>query len=132
MAEEVGHEVVLEVDISSTWTEIGGVTSCSINRGREVIDITDFADTSGARKKLMGLKDGSISLSLNLDLSDAGQGEIYDRWADGADLDFGFKWDGSAGTRQTVACKVESINETGAVEGVVTAEVSLTFNGVIS
>lgn len=134
MAEEVGHEVVLEVDPvgSSSWTEIDGVTSCSIGRNRDMLDITSFKDTSGARKRLAGLKDGTIQISGNLILADAGQTEIRARYNDGADLEFGFKWDGSSGTRQTVACKVESYEESATVDGLVEFSATLQFNDVIS
>lgn len=53
--------------------EIDGINSVKYSPSVNLLDITDFKDTSGAKKKLAGLKDGTISLSGDFEPADAPQ-----------------------------------------------------------
>ena len=131
MAELAGHLVVVEVSPDdSTYTEIDDVKSCSVGRDRDMLDITNFKDTSGAKKFLAGLRGGKIDISGPLNLTDSAQSQLRSRFNDGAACFIGVKWDGSAGTRQKVSCLVSNYNESADVAGVVSFTCNLTFNGI--
>lgn len=127
MAENAGHlvDVGIHTAIGGPYTAISGVTSVSLSRERDSLETTHFADTTGAKLRIMGLKDAKISMSGNLDLSDSAQGQIRSRYSDGASTFIGIEWDGS-----TVAdgeFKVQAYNESAEVGGLV--EFSAEFEG---
>lgn len=133
MAENVAHLVVIGIGtaIGGPYTEISGLTSASLTRDREVLDITHFKDTTAHKIKLMGLKDTKLSLSGNRDIADAPQTTLQTRLDDGASTFLQIKWDGSAGTGADGEFKVASFAESADVSGIVefSCELEGTPNG---
>lgn len=133
MAELAGHSVIIEYSADgTTWTsaEIAGVTSLQVGRERNLIDITHFKDTTGAVKRLAGLKDAKASLSGNLDLADTNQNALRSRYDDGVQFWIGWKWDGS--TRLKLPCFVASYSENATPDGAVEFSCELEGHGVIA
>lgn len=127
MAENVGHLVVVSIatSLGGTYTEISGVTSASVSRDREVLDITHFKDTSAHKLKKMGLKDTKLSLSGNLDLADSAQSQIRTRYDDGAGAFIQIKWDGVGGAGAKGEFYVSNYSEDADVGGIVTFSADL-------
>ena len=131
MAENVGHLVVVSIatSLGGTYTEISGVTSASVSRDREVLDITHFKDTSAHKLKKMGLKDTKLSLSGNLDIADSAQSQIRTRYDDGAAAFITIKWDGAAGTYRGASGLVTKFSLSADVLGSVEWSASVQFSG---
>ncbi len=118
MAENAGHLVKVGINTAAgSYTEISGVTSVGLNRDRDSLETTHFKDTTGAKLRIMGLKDAKISMSGNLDLSDSAQSQIRSRYDDGASAFIEIQWDGS--TSKDGEFKVASYNEKADVGGLV-------------
>lgn len=127
MAENVAHLVVigLHTALGGPYVEISGVTSASLTRDREVLDLTHFKDATAHKLKTMGLKDTKLSLSGNLDLADSAQSALRTRYDDGASTFVQIKWDGSAGVGADGEFKVSSYSESAEVAGIVEFSVEL-------
>jgi predicted secreted protein len=113
--------------------EIDGINSVSYSPSVDLLDITDFKDTSGAKLKMAALQDGSISLSGDLELADAPQSLLRTSMASGASvwITIHFNPSASAGSKGfQVECKVESFEMTVAVDGKNEFSASLQFTGV--
>jgi predicted secreted protein len=121
MAENAGHLVVVGIHtaLGGPYTEISGVTSVSLSRERDVLDITHFKDATAHKIKMMGLKDTKLDISGNLDLADSAQSQIRSRYDDGASTFVQIKWDGSGGSGADGEFKVASYSESAEVSGVV-------------
>ncbi len=125
MAENAGHlvQVGVHTAIGGPYVDINGVTSVSVSRDRTVLDITDFADVTASKLKIMGLKDCKIEISGQRDIADAPQAALVSRYDDGASTFIGIEWDGS--TVSDGEFKVASFNESADVDGLVTFSCSL-------
>lgn len=112
--------------------EVDGIKSVGYAPTREMLDITDTKDTTGARKKLAGLKDGSVSLSGNSEHADVVQTLLRTSFDGGASI-----WanvvnnptGGAAAKGYQVECLVESYNIEWQVDGTVDFSATLQFNG---
>jgi predicted secreted protein len=131
-----GHPVKLYVKASSAspiaGDEVDGLNNVSYSPSVDLLDITDFKDTSGAKLKLAGLLDGSISLSGDFEMSDAPQALIRSSMVSGASLwtSCHFNPSGSTGSKGfIVETKVASFEIATAVDGKVTFSASLQFTG---
>ena len=59
----VGHATKVTCSLSDgSYGEITGIDSADFGAMRDLLDITDFADTSGGHKRLAGLKDVEMTL----------------------------------------------------------------------
>lgn len=125
MAENVGHTVAVSIHtaLGGPYSEISGVTSVSLSRDREVLDLTHFKDTTAHRLKSMGLKDTKLDISGNADFADAAQSQIRSRYDDGASTFIEIMWDGATG--KDGEFKVASYNESAEVGGLVEFSASL-------
>jgi hypothetical protein len=104
--------------------------SVSFDMKTDVLDITDFKDTTGCKIKLAGLRDGSASLDGDWDYSTAPQALLYSSWATGVSiwLTAHYAPSASAGSKGfNVECLVESLSIKGEVAGTNTFSASLTF-----
>ena len=97
-----GFNAVVSVSTTSggTYTKIAGLNDASLQRIRDLLDTTNFKDANDApvRKRIYGLKDRSLSLSGDLDLSDSnGQVLLSDAIDDGTNVFIKYLPDGTNG-----------------------------------
>lgn len=119
-----GHPTVVYAKSSNTAPsgsdEIDGINNVSYGPTGNLLDVTDFKDTSGFMKRLLGLKDGSINLSGDYEASDAPQALLRSSWDSGAScwITVHFNPSGGAGVKGfQVECLIESFEITSAVDG---------------
>lgn len=111
--------------------EVDGLDDYSLSKARDVLEVTTFKDTSGAKKRILALKDGSISLSGNFESADAPQKLIRSSHDSAASIWIQIESDPSAGAGDKgfqVECLVESFEVKGGVDGKAEFSASLTFN----
>lgn len=112
--------------------EVAGANSVDFSPSIAMLDITDFKDTSAAKKKLAGLTDGTISISGPLDLSDTVQNLIRTQALSGGALyvQVHFNPTGTSGQKgYSVQCLAKGLKMSGQVDGVNEFSVDLEFNG---
>jgi predicted secreted protein len=112
--------------------EIAYVNNVDFSPNIAMLDITDFKDTSAAKKKLAGLTDGSISMSGPLDLADTIQNLLRSSLLSGADVYVQVHFNPSGSSNQkgySVVCKVKSCKLSGQVDGLNEFSAELEFNG---
>lgn len=112
--------------------EIGGMNSVDFSPNIAMLDITDFKDTSAAKKKLAGLTDGTISISGDLDGADTIQILARTSFLSGADLYVQVHFNPSGASNQkgySVICKCKGFKLSGAVDGKNQFSLDLEFNG---
>lgn len=126
-----GHAIEVYGGTSASPTdEMDGITSISFGPSRDMLETTDFKDTTGARTRLAGLKDGSIQLSGQYESADTAQAALRTAWGSGADFYLQVLWDGTNGNE--VKCIVESYEVSGDVGGLVEFTATLQFNAAPS
>jgi predicted secreted protein len=114
--------------------EPAGINNVSFSPSVDLLDVTDFKDTTGAKLKLAALKDGSASLSGDLDLADAPQGLIRTAYDNGSIVHVTFQFNPSGGASAKgfrVPCYVESYEIGAAVADRATFSCSLQFTGLM-
>lgn len=131
-----GHPVVVSLKSTSAAVvagdEVAGLNSVDYSPTVNMLDVTDFKDTTGFKLKLAGLKDGSISLSGDFLSGDAPQVLARSSWSSGASIwaTLNFDPSASAGSKGfNVECKVENFKVSAAVDGKVEFTASLQFTG---
>jgi len=130
-----GHPIVVEVSLDDvTYTEIDGINDVSFGNQRDMLMTTDFKDTTGAKTRIAGLKDGTVTISGDLELGDTnGQNKVRAKYDDGAACWISVKFDpgASAGSR---GFKVQGIVENSEIKTVVDGKnewsASIPFNAV--
>ena len=126
-----GHPLTFSVSSDdSAYSEVDGINDHNFDYMRELLDTTDFKDTSGGRTRMAGLTDGSIEISGDYEASDTGQALIRTQFASGSVLYSKMLWNGSAGHK--VACIVEKWTNKVTVDGKVEFSASIKFNGAVS
>lgn len=100
------HASKIEVSTDgSTWYEVDGINDASFEVTRDILDTTDFKDTSGAKTRIMGLQDTKISMSGDYEDTDTnGQNTIRSRFLAGTSIHIGFKLDGTDGYKVETYC----------------------------
>jgi predicted secreted protein len=131
-----GHPVLVYAKATNaaavSGDEVDGINSVSYGPSLDLLDVTDFKDTTGTKLKLAGLKDGSISLSGDLEMTDAPQTLLRTAAGDGSSvwMTIHFNPSGAASAKGfQVECKVESFEISASVDGKVEFSASLQFNG---
>ena len=126
------HPAVVDVSTDDiTYNEVDGINDFSFDPGVDILDTTDFKDTSGAKTKIVGLQDTSVEISGDYEDADTnGQNIIRTGFLNGTSVYIGFKYDGTDGYK--VQCLVESFSITGSVDGKVEWSASLTSIGAVS
>lgn len=126
-----GHELVLRGAATATPVNaIDGINSLSFGPSRDMLEDTDFADTTGARTRFAGLKDGTIQISGDYEPSDTAQALIETQFNNGGPYFVRILWNGTAG--HEVECIVENFEISADVGGKVEFTATLQFNGVPS
>lgn len=135
MAENVGHLAVVETSTDgTTFTEVDGENKFSREASREMIENTAFKDTSGHKRKLPGIKDGSAELGGHVVFAatlslDTGIKNVIQRVRDGGTLTLRTKLDGSAGTYRGASGLVTKFSLSADVLGSVEWSASVQFSG---
>lgn len=129
------HPIVVEVatPADAAYAEVDGIKSLKFGPSRTMLETTDFKDTSGAKTRMAGLKDGTIELSGDLEEADVnGQNVIRGCWDSGAAcwLQMKFAPTAAAGSQgYKVNGIVASYDMNADVDGLVTWSASVQFNG---
>lgn len=113
--------------------EIDGIKSVTYSPTLELLDVTDFKDTTGAMLKLGGLRDGSIKISGNLEMADAPQALLRTNAGDGVSgfATCIFNPGGAVGVKGfQVECKVASFEITSEVDGTVDFSADIQFTAI--
>ena len=111
--------------------EVLGINSATLNQEANLLEVTDFSDTSGWRKRILGLLDGNVDLSGDLELGNAPQNLIRSSLISGASIwvTCQFNPSGSAGQQGfRVECKVASASFPASVDGKNEFSSSFNFN----
>lgn len=131
-----GHPVLVYAKatnaVAVSGDEVDGINSVSYSPSLDLLDVTDFKDSTGTKLKLGGLKDGSVSLSGDLEMTDAPQGLLRTAAGDGSSvwMTMHFNPSGAASSKGfQVECKVESFEISASVDGKVEFSASLSFTG---
>lgn len=129
-----GHPVLVYAKATNaaavSGDEVDGINSVSYSPSLDLLDVTDFKDTTGTKLKLAGLKDGSVSLSGDLEMADAPQALLRTAGGDGSSvwITIHFNPSGAASSKGfQVECKVESFEISASVDGKVEFTASLQF-----
>lgn len=124
-----GHAVKVScADTDVAGDEIDGIKSIDWGPSANLIETTDFADTSGARTRLAGLKDLSVTLSGDYEASDTGQARLRTNWPSTGTY-VRFLPNGTAGFKCLML--VQDFKIAGEVDGVVQFSATLVGNGAI-
>lgn len=126
------HPAVIEVSTDDiTYNEVDGINDFSFSTGRDVLDTTDFKDTSGAKTKILGLQDTTISLSGDLEASDTnGQNVLRTAFFNGNAIYVGFGFNGTDGYK--VQARVSSFEINAGVGDKVEFSCEITSVGAVS
>lgn len=134
-----GHGTVIYLKASSASAvagdEVDGVKSASVNINGELLDITDFKDTSGWHSRLQGLKDSTLELSGDTERADAPQTLLRSAILDGSSVWATVHTNPAGGANAKgykAEYKVESYNEDSAVEDLVTFSATLKSTGAVA
>jgi hypothetical protein len=113
-----------------TWTKVKNVKSYSgFDGSASEIDVTDLDST--AKEKRLGLIDnGSFSIDVNVDMTDAGQLAL--KTAQKASSLESFKLQYPDGTASTFDGFVKSFPIAGGTDAVITSTVALTISGPVT
>jgi predicted secreted protein len=126
----VGHAAAVRAATSdATGSEIDGIKSIDWGPNRELIDTTDFADTTVAHTRLAGLKDLSVTISGDYEASDTGQGIVRTGFDDGSSVWIRFLPNGSTGFK--CECKVQEFKITAGIDGTIEFSATLMGTGAI-
>lgn len=110
--------------------EVAGITSCTLNQTADLLDVTDFKDTSGWRKRISGLLDGTVEMSGFAEFADAPQSLIRSSMISGASIWVTVELNPSGSSGQKgfqVECKVGSANHGGELADVASFDASFSF-----
>ena len=93
------HPSVLDVSLDDiTYGEIDGINDYTFGLSRDVLETTDFMDTSGAHTRILGLQDIPVSISGDAEFSDTnGQNVLRAAFVSGATVYFRVRPDGTNG-----------------------------------
>lgn len=133
MAALAGYDINIAYGTSGSEAEVEGLDSLTFSRGRDSIDVTSFPDTTSAanafRKKIMGLKDTTTSMSGNYENSTV-QNLIRTNYGSGTSASLVVTW--VSGNTNTVTVFVESYEISAGVDGKVEFSTDMTANGDVA
>lgn len=131
-----GHPVLVYAKATNAAAvggdEVAGVNDVKYSPSLNLLDVTSFKDTTGMKIKIGGLRDGSVSVAGDLEMTDAPQTLFRTAAGDGSSvwMTLHFNPSGSASQKGfQVECKVASFEISAAVDGKVTFSASLEFTG---
>ena len=129
-----GTKLSISTD-GTTWTEVGCVTSYSLERSeRNTIETTCL--NSSEKTFAMGLKDpGSLNFDLEYEQEGAGQGMLEDSYNSDVAYHFQIEYNngetGGTNGNKTFEGFVSSISESGSVDDLLTESVTVQITGEV-
>lgn len=105
---------------------IDGIDSAELSESRTVIETSDYASAE-FKTRIMGLRDATISLSGQLELSDTAQALLRTNYAAGTTTHITILYDGTNGF--TFPCVISSYNVGGGVDEANTFSCECLLNG---
>lgn len=122
-----GHVATITVaSTDTTGSAVTGINSIEYSPSIEHLETTDFSDTTGAKKRITGLKDGTLSMSGDYETG-TGPDLVRSSFESGADIWVRIAPNGTTGFK--VPCKVKDWKLSLSVEGKAEVSFSLVFNG---
>jgi hypothetical protein len=132
-----GHPVVVYIKATSatpvSGDEVNGLNSVTYSPKLNLLDVTDFMDTTGCALKLGGLRDGAISYGGDYEAADAPQALLRTASGDGSSVWATLHFNPSGTTGQKgfqVECKAEGFEIKADVAGKVEFSGTLAFTGL--
>jgi len=122
---QAAYEKTINVD-----TNEAPANSASMDMGGEILDDTKFTNVAGYRSRFYGLRDWSMSLTLEHSPSDPAFTALKSAWLNREGVDVEYLPDGTAGFSGVGV--VESFNYSGAVADKETVEVTIQGNGQLT
>lgn len=113
-----------------TFTEVDGIMNIDWGPSADLIETTDFKDTTAAKSRIHGLHDLQVTVSGQYESGDAPQALIRTSFTSGATLYVQFLPDGTNGFKCATIVQDFKLNAT--VEGAVEFSATLVGNGAIS
>lgn len=113
---------------SATYSVTDGIKQFSIGDSNDLLDITDFAD-SRLRRRIAGLRDVQIDLDGDLEITSAAYLKLRAAYEAGTAVGIQILYDGTNGVSYSMI--VESLERSGAVDGLVEVSVSLQHEGSV-
>ena len=138
------HEIILRINdsaFSSNYTaaslegsDFSEAKDVTLSNSADILDTTAFEDENAFRTKLSGLKDASLSFSANFTDGDANGtvANLFTHLSNGVSKNFFVGLTGTAGGDNagfSATGIIESIEITGAVDGLVEASISVQLSG---
>jgi predicted secreted protein len=123
-----GYNLVLSAatGASATYATFDGVMSVTVSDGDELLDTTDFAD-SRLRRRIIGLRDLSVSIDGDLELTSTAYAHIKAARAAGLPWVCRILVDGTNGLALSVL--TESLERSASVDGKVSVSISAQHEG---
>lgn len=119
---------------AAAGSDMVGAKDVTLSNSADILDTTAFDDSTSFRTKLSGLKDASMSFSANFE---AGTGDgtvkdVFDALSAGGTRHYFIGLTGASGGTEAgfaVSGVIESVEITGAVDGLVEASISVQLSG---
>ena len=125
-----GHSCKVScADTDVAGDEIDGINSIDWGPAADLLETTDFMDTSAARTRILGLKDLSVTVSGDYEASDTGQARLRTNWAAGTTTYVRFLPNGTTGFKCAMLIQDYKINAS--FDGKVEFSATLVGNGAI-
>jgi predicted secreted protein len=131
-----GHKLLVTcaTGASATYSSMDGIKEFTLSDQDDLLDTTDFieANADRVRSRIAGLRDASLSLSGDLEITDAGfqKARASKRAGDAAAFQVWFNT-GTSSVGFAIVTKIESIEYSGGVEGKLEVSLSCMADGVI-
>jgi predicted secreted protein len=131
-----GHKlkVTCATGASATYSDMDGVREFSLSDSDDLLDTTDFleANSDRVRSRIAGLRDATLSLSGDLEITDAGfqKARAAKRAGDPAVFQVWFNT-GTSSVGFALVTRVESIEYSGGVEGKLEVSINASVDGTI-
>tara|TARA_Y100000590_G_scaffold431992_1_gene547423 strand:+ start:275 stop:733 length:459 start_codon:yes stop_codon:yes gene_type:complete len=115
-------------------TDMAGAKDVTLSNSADILDTTAFDDSTSFRTKLSGLKDASMSFSANFEAGtgDGSVKDIFDALSGGETRHYFIGLTGAGATTEAgfaASGVIESVEITGAVDGLVEASISVQLSG---
>lgn len=116
--------------LGGSYTEIDGCNKATLKVAGEPLDTTDFKDTSAYRTRIIGLRNASLSLSLDYEATDTQQAALVTGLTAGTSVFLQYLGDGTNGFKGEAY--ITSISFDADVGGKSTAQVEAEFTGALT